>query len=222
MDDEGTNRENADEGAEICAGGEATAGRINFGVERGDDHDADEDGDHAVGHDFHHGVLGAVDVGILLELALHAGQGGEQGEAEHEVGDGGAERGESEVGVVHGYSFCRGTGFAEDSTWEGNFRWGDLSGPGSAAAKLLLSSSSTNGLHLPSAGTQSPVANLSVELFLLRLISYARELAEESAGDSPALHLLQGPSADAAQSRGRSRPPGLATRQRPPGRLPAH
>src|SRR5271170_3858432 len=51
VNDEGTDRENADEGAEICAGGEATAGRINFGVEHGDDHDADEDGDHAVGHD---------------------------------------------------------------------------------------------------------------------------------------------------------------------------
>ena len=78
---------------------------INSCVENGDDHDTDQDRDHAVGHDFHHAVVRAVDVGVLHEFGLHAGQGGKHGEAVNEVGDGSAERRESDVGVVQGHSF---------------------------------------------------------------------------------------------------------------------
>ena len=102
VNDEGADRENADECAEGYAGGDATACRINFCVENGDDHDADQDCDRAVGHNFHNAVMRAVDVGVLHELGLHAWQGTEYGEAVDEVGDGGAERRESDAGVVHG------------------------------------------------------------------------------------------------------------------------
>ncbi len=85
-------------------GGDATAYGINSYVENGDDHDADQDGDHAVGHDFHHAFTRAVDVGVLHELGLHGWQGREHDEAEDEVCDGGAEKRESDAGVVHGHS----------------------------------------------------------------------------------------------------------------------
>src|SRR5882762_4941941 len=92
---------------------------INSCVENGDDHDTDQDRDHAVGHDFHHAVVRAVDVGVLHEFGLHTGKGGKHGEAVNEIGDGSAERRKSDVGVVHGHSFQSGTGFAVDYTLSG-------------------------------------------------------------------------------------------------------
>ena len=92
---------------------------INSCVENGDDHDTDQDRDHALGHDFHHAVARAVDVGVLHEFGLHTGQGGKHGEAVNEIGDGSAERRKSDVGVVHGHSFQSGTGFAVDYTLSG-------------------------------------------------------------------------------------------------------
>ena len=67
--------------------------------------EADQDGDHIVGHDFRHAVMRAVDVGVLHELGLHGWHGAEHDEAVDEVGDGSAERRESYAGVVHGHSF---------------------------------------------------------------------------------------------------------------------
>jgi hypothetical protein len=110
VNDEGADRENADECAEVYAGGDAPACRINFCVENGDDHDADQDGDHAVGHDLHHALMRAVDVGVLHELGLQGWHGAEHDEAIDEVGDGGAERRESDAGVVHGHPFEAGLG----------------------------------------------------------------------------------------------------------------
>lgn|SRR5579871_61812 len=105
VNDEGADRENADECAEVYAGGDATACRINFCVENSDDHDADQDGDHAVGHNFHYAVMRAVDVGVLHELGFHGWHGTEYDEAVYEVGDGRDQRGEDDAGVVHGIPF---------------------------------------------------------------------------------------------------------------------
>jgi hypothetical protein len=57
VDDEDADHKQADECAEGESGYDAAARGIDFCVENGDDHDADEDGDHAEGHDFHHAFL---------------------------------------------------------------------------------------------------------------------------------------------------------------------
>lgn len=108
--DEVADRETADEYAEVYAGGDATACGIDFCVENGDDHDADQDRDDVVGHDLHHVVMRAVDVGVLHELRLHAWQGAEHDEAATEIGDGCAEKRESDAKVVHGLPFEAGLG----------------------------------------------------------------------------------------------------------------
>jgi hypothetical protein len=105
VNDEGADRENADECAKVYAGGDVTTCRIDLRVENGDDHDANQDGNHAVGHHFHDAVMRAVDVGVLHELGLHSWYGAKHDEAVYEVGDGSAERRESDAGVVHGHSF---------------------------------------------------------------------------------------------------------------------
>ena len=68
------------------------AGDVDRDDQHGDDRDADQDGEHAEGHEFHHAILRAVDAGVFLEFGFHRRQGGEHGEAENEVGDGGAEK----------------------------------------------------------------------------------------------------------------------------------
>ena len=102
VDDEVADREDADEGAEFQAGEGVSAEWVDLGLQDGDGHDADEDGNYAEGHDLHHLVFGAVEVGVLFELGLHGGQSGEHDEAVDEVGDGGGESGEEDVEVVHG------------------------------------------------------------------------------------------------------------------------
>ena len=77
---------------------------MDFCVENGDDHDGDEDGDHAVGHHLHHLVLGTIDVGVLHEFSFHGWPCSEHGKAIDKVGDHTPERGQCNAGVVHGHS----------------------------------------------------------------------------------------------------------------------
>src|SRR5258707_199120 len=69
-----------------------------------DDHDGDEDCDHAVGHHFHHLVLGTIDVGVLHEFSFHGWPCSEHGEAIDRVGDHSPEGGQCNAGVVHTHS----------------------------------------------------------------------------------------------------------------------
>ena len=122
VNDEGTDGENTDEHTETYTRDDATADRIDFGVEHGDHHDADQDGDHAVRHDFHHAVLRSVNIGIFHKFRFHLWDAGEQGEAENEVGDGGAERCVGDVGIVHGLSSVSengASGFYMEGEWVG-------------------------------------------------------------------------------------------------------
>src|ERR1700722_17097906 len=49
--------EKADECAQARPRHDAARSRVNFCIENGDNHDADEDGHHAVRHDFHYAFL---------------------------------------------------------------------------------------------------------------------------------------------------------------------
>ena len=104
MDDEHADGEKADECAEVGPRCDAAVSGVNFCIENGDNHDADEDAHHAVRHDFHHAFLRAVDVGVLLEFGFHGRPCGEHDEAVDEVSDRGPEGGQCNAGVVHGHT----------------------------------------------------------------------------------------------------------------------
>ena len=73
VDDEDADREYADECAKRGAGSDAAVSGIDFCEENGHDYDADEDGDHTVGHHLHHLALWPIDVGVLHQFAFMEG-----------------------------------------------------------------------------------------------------------------------------------------------------